>query len=543
MSEMRKIRNPILKGFNPDPSIVRVGEMYYIATSTFEWFPGVQIYASRDLDKWELIGHPLDRVSQLNMLGNPDSGGIYAPCLTWHDGLFYLVYTNCRNLSGRYWDCSNYLVTSPGIEGPWSEPVYLNGTGIDPSLFHDDDGRKWLVNVVLSYQDGGKPGFPKWDGIVLQEYSPKEKRLIGEPAVIFEGSPLGTTEGPHLYKRKGYYYLMTAEGGTFYNHAITMARSKTLTGPYEIDPENPVMTSRYDCTLPLQRTGHGDLVETEDGEWYMVHLCGRPLPSRGRSVMGRETGIQKMAWTEAGWLRLKSGKHVPEEYVEGLGTGAEGYDGERDDPEDFFDDFNRDVLDVSYQTLRIPLGEDMMSLTERKGWLRLKGHESLSSHHYQSMVARRQQEFNYTAETRIDFHPESFMQQAGLACYYDTTNYIYLYISCNKRKRRIVNLLINDLNRFSFPVGEGIEIPDLGDVFLQVSVSWDAAYFSFSMDGVKWEPVGGYVEYSKLSDEYFKERGMERFTGTFAGICCQDFTGKHITADFDYFRMSGEQAR
>lgn len=530
---MRQIQNPILKGFNPDPSIVRVGDMYYIATSTFEWFPGVSIHASKDLEHWRLIGHPLDRMSQLHMLGNPDSGGIYAPCLTWCDGLFYLVYTDCKNLTGRFWDCSNYLVTAPAIEGPWSEPVYLNGTGIDPSLFHDDDGRKWLVNVILSYQDGGKAGFPKWDGITLQEYSPKEQRLIGEPEVIFEGSSLGTSEGPHIYKHEAYYYLMTAEGGTFYNHAVTMARSRSLTGPYEIDPENPVLTARYDCTLPLQRTGHGDLVETQNGEWYMVHLCGRPLPSRGRSVMGRETGIQKVTWTEDGWLRLASGKHEPEEYVPAPELEEFCWEEEAE-----IEDFDSDQLNVHFQTLRISLDAHMMSLTERRGWLRLKGHESLSSHHYQSFVARRQQSYCYKAETKVDFRPDSFMQMAGLTCYYDTTNYIYLYLSCDKQKRRIVNLMINDLNRCSFPIGDaGIMIPDQGMVYLKVKVSYDAAYFFYSMDGDNWMPVGGYVEYSKLSDEYFKERGIERFTGTFVGICCQDFTGRHRAADFDYFKM------
>lgn len=534
---MDKIKNPILKGFHPDPSIIRVNDMYYVATSTFEWFPGVQIHASKDLEHWKLAGYPLERMSQLNMLGNPDSGGIYAPCLSFYEGTYYLIYTDCKNLTGRFWDCSNYLVTAKDIDGVWSDPVYLNGSGIDPSLFHDDDGRKWLVNVILSHKDGGKAGFPKWAGISLQEYSVEEKRLIGEPKIIFEGSGLGTTEGPHLYKKDGYYYLLTAEGGTFYNHAVTMARSENIDGPYELDPNGAVLTARYDCTLPLQRTGHADIVETQNGEWYMVHLCGRPIPSRGRSVMGRETALQRVEWTEDGWLRLKSGKHTPDLYVEKPKLGS--FEWEKEENREYF---NQETISKNFQSLRIPLSEKMMSLKERKGFLRLKGHESLSSHHYQSLLARRQESFCYTAETCLEFYPDNFQQMAGLVCYYDTTNYIYLYLSYEKECGRIVNLLINDLNRFSYPVGEGICISG-GKIWLKAEVNYDAAYFYYSENGEDWLPVGGYVEYSKLSDEYFKERGIERFTGAFVGMCCQDFTGRHIEADFEYFEYCPHEGK
>ncbi len=209
---MKKIENQILRGFNPDPSIVRVEDEYFIATSTFEWFPGVQIYKSKDLVNWKLTARPLNTLKLLNMEGNPDSGGIYAPCLTYDQGIFYLVYTDVKNVSGSFWDCRNYLTTASQVEGTWSEPVYLHGSGIDPSLFHDDDGRKWLVNALLSHKKGPKVGFPQWEGIVLQEYSPEKKTLIGERKLISIGTGLGTVEGPHLYKRNGIYYLLTAEG-------------------------------------------------------------------------------------------------------------------------------------------------------------------------------------------------------------------------------------------------------------------------------------------------------------------------------------------
>ncbi len=527
---MRKIENPILRGFNPDPSIVRVKDEYFIATSTFEWFPGVQIHKSTDLVNWKLIAHPLNTLKLLDMEGNPDSGGIYAPCLTYDQGIFYLVYTDVKNVSGSFWDCRNYLTTASRIEGPWSAPVYLHGSGIDPSLFHDEDGRKWLVNALLSHREGPKVGFPQWEGIILQEYSSEKKALIGERKVIYKGSGLGTVEGPHLYKRNGIYYLLTAEGGTFYNHAVTMARAERIDGPYETDPENPVMTSRYDCTLPLQRTGHADLVETQDREWYMVHLCGRPLPSKGRSIMGRETAIQKVRWTDDGWLRLNREGHTAEVLVEA--PVLEEYIVEKAPVRD---DFDCPELDINFQTLRIPLDKSMMSLTERSGYLRLYGHESLSSRFRQSFVARRQQSFVFRAETSLEFEPGNFQQMAGLTCFYDTTNYIYLYVSRDEEKGRIINLMINDLNQFSYPLQEEIVIPDMGKVYLRAEIYYDMARFYYSIDGISWNPVGGYVEYSKLSDEYFKERKIERFTGAFVGICCQDFTGSHAYADFDYF--------
>ena len=215
------------------PSIVRVGDDYYIATSTFEWFPGVQIHHSRDLVHWRLLTRPLTRASQLNMLGDPDSCGVWAPYLTYADGLFYLVYTDVKRYGrttvggasgASLRDFHNYLVTSPRIDGDWSDPVHLNSSGFDPSLFHDDDGRKYLLNMLWDH----RPGQNRFAGIVLQEYSAAERRLVGERRVIFEGTPLGLTEAPHLYKRDGYYHLLTAEGGTGWGHAVTMARRATL---------------------------------------------------------------------------------------------------------------------------------------------------------------------------------------------------------------------------------------------------------------------------------------------------------------------------
>lgn len=205
---MNMITNPILRGFHPDPSICRAGEDYYIATSTFEWFPGVRIHHSRDLVHWKPIQSPLTRTSQLHMEGNIDSGGVWAPCLSYDNGVFYLIYTDVKSRVGAFKDTHNYLVTATNIEGPWSEPVYLNSSGFDPSLFHDEDGRKWLVNMIWDHRKGKN----RFSGIVLQEFSVQEHKLTGPAVNIFKGTELGLTEAPHLYKYKGYYYLLTAEG-------------------------------------------------------------------------------------------------------------------------------------------------------------------------------------------------------------------------------------------------------------------------------------------------------------------------------------------
>ncbi len=301
------IRNPILRGFNPDPSICRAGDDYYIATSTFEWYPGVQIHHSRDLVNWRLIKRPLDRASQLDMRGNPDSGGVWAPCLSFADGLFWLVYSDVKRLDGNFKDVHNYIVTAPAIEGPWSDPAYVNSSGFDPSLFHDDDGRKWFLNMLWNHVSsgvGGNPKHPSFAGILLQQYDPATQRLVGPAKNVFAGSPHGLVEGPHLFKRDGFYYLTTAEGGTGYDHAVTMARARSIDGPYELHPDVHLITAKDAPEARLQRAGHGQLVETPHGEVYHTHLCSRPLPGLRRSPLGRETALQKCRWDPDGWLRL-----------------------------------------------------------------------------------------------------------------------------------------------------------------------------------------------------------------------------------------------
>lgn len=527
---MTMIQNPILKGFNPDPSIVRVGDDYYIATSTFEWFPGVQIHHSRDLVHWELIAHPLGELRLLNMRGNPNSGGIWAPCLSYDNGIFYLIYTDVKSLAGAFKDTPNYLTTATDIRGPWSDPVYLNSSGFDPSLFHDEDGRKWLLNMIWDHRKNRNPFY----GIVIQEYSTEENRLVGPKEIIYKGTELGCTEGPHIYKRNGWYYLVVAEGGTGYEHAVTVARSRNLHGPYETDPGNPILTSNGDETLTLQKAGHASLVETRNGEWYMVHLCSRPLPALRQSPLGRETSIQKCEWTEDGWIRPVGGRRPQVEVQAPELTSAPASASVE------YDHFEQDRLSLHYATLREPADPSWLSLTERPGYLRLYGRESLNSHHSQSLAARRMQYFYMEAETVVEFEPDHFQQMAGLVCYYNSKNYYYLRISRDESLGKSLNVLISDNGVYDEALREDIPVNDWGSIYLKVQIRGADLQFLASPDKQHWIEVGGALPFGHLSDEYatretngfFSDWG---FTGAFVGLCVQDLSGEGKAADFDYF--------
>lgn len=530
---MAKITNPILTGFNPDPSICRVNEDYYIAVSTFEWFPGVGIYHSKDLKNWRLIARPLNRVSQLNMMGNPDSGGIWAPQLSYSDGKFHLIYTDVKVTEGQWKDCHNYLATCGTIDGEWSDPIYLNSSGFDPSLFHDDDGKKYLVNMVWDRRVGNHPFY----GIRLQEYSPVEKKLVGKAEVIFKGTDIKLTEAPHLYKINGYYYLFTAEGGTKYDHCETVARSKDIKGPYEVHPDNPLITSFPYPRNPLQKAGHASMVQTHTDEWFLVHLTGRPLSREGQPLLdprgycplGRETAIQRLEWRND-WPYVVGGNQ-PSLEIEGPAIPEVQWD--PDYPEK--DDFDSTVLNLNFNSLRIPLGEDIMSLKDNPGHLRLYGKESLTSKFTQAFIARRWQHFEFTAETKVKFNPDTFQQSAGLVNYYNTQNWTSCHISWDEEKGRILELMTCDNFIFDQPMrGKEIIIPDDVDyVYLRVEVKTAVYQYFYSFDGENWNEIPVVFESYKLSDDYIQGGGF--FTGAFVGMQCQDTSGQSAPADFDYF--------
>ncbi|MEO6360583.1 MAG: glycoside hydrolase family 43 protein [Sphingomicrobium sp.] len=527
------IRNPILRGFNPDPSIVRVGEDYYIATSTFEWFPGVQIHHSRDLANWRLVDRPLTRPSQLDMRGNPDSCGVWAPDLTYAKGRFHLLYSDVKRygrttldgaVGASLRDFHNYLVWSDSIGGPWSDPVYLNSSGFDPALFHDDDGRSWLLNMLWDH----RPGRRRFAGVLAQEIDLESGRLLGDRRLIFEGTELGFTEGPHIYKRDGWYHLLVAEGGTERNHAVVMARSRSLLGPYEVHPDRAVLTAAGKPRAPLARAGHGDLVETPDGETWMAYLCGRPLPSSDRCVLGRETAIQPMRWCEDDWLRTTDGSGTPVLEVDGPQANAPSLQDERYE----FDDT---ALPQAFQWLRTPYPEELFSLTDRPGYLRLFGRETIGSEFTQSLVARRQQAFRFSAQTELDYDPANFQQAAGLVCYYNSTKFHLLQVTVDDEGARRVQLMVNHPHEGGSSVIEAPEILPAGPVCLRVEVEDEVARFAYRPEREReWRWLPERFDHGLLSDEATLP-GLPNFTGTFVGMACYDLSGARLPADFAYF--------
>jgi len=555
---MKTISNPILKGFNPDPSIIRVKDDYYIATSTFEWFPGVQIHHSKDLINWSLLTHPLNRVSQLDMKGVGDSCGVWAPCLTHVDDVFYLVYTNVKNFNGDWKDTPNFVVTATDINGPWSEPTFINSSGFDPSIFHDDDGKSYFMSMIVDHRNSKFFG-----GIIIQEIDRVTKKLIGKVHHIFSGSEHGLTEGPHIYKKNGYYYLLTAEGGTSYDHCVSLARSTSIFGPYDVHPNNPVITSKNTPSNYLQKTGHADLVETQNGEWYMVFLTSRPLTEQGRCITGRETGIEKVEWREDNWLYLapntegnKEGSiesnkedksqseyanNVARQYVEAPALPEHAF---QPIPERI--SFDSPTIDKNFQSLRIPMTPDWVNQTDRQGYLRLYGRESLSSCFEQSMIARRVQDHHTISSTCIEFSPENFQQMAGLVCYYNTTHYHYLFITGDEADaysgKKFINIVSYDDNKSTYPLNVPIDVSTIDRIFLKADFNGATIQFYYAiiteLNIPKWIPIGPTLDGSILSDDYVvhNERGYSPcFTGAFIGLACQDLSGQKLHADFDYF--------
>jgi len=536
------IQNPILRGFNPDPSIIRVGNDYYIATSTFEWFPGVQIHHSTDLQNWKVVARPLNRLSQLDMVGVPDSCGVWAPCLSYHKGTFYLVYSNVKSFDGVWKDTPNFLVKTQDILGDWSEPIFLGSHGFDGSLFHDDDGRKWYTSMLTDHRKGKFFG-----GVILQEFDEVKGQLIGNVHHIFAGSELGITEAPHLYKRNGFYYLITAEGGTEYGHAVSFARSKKITGPYELHPQNPIITARNHPEAPLQKCGHADLVETKNGDWYAVFLVGRPLSQHGRCTLGRETAIEEMEWREDDWLYLKNKGKVPRIVLPFNPLKEKLTQTDHPNPKKNHgqNSLFRGLEDKNlneFQSLRIPITEDWCSTHFRPNYLRLFGRESLTSLHYQSLIARRVQHFNIEVETCLEFQPTTFQQMAGLVAYYNTGHWFYLHIMGDEDgKSQFLQLISCDNFEMKDILATPINITKFNKIFLKLHFNQADLQFYFATEENKWQKIGGALDGSILSDDYVRDgnsRYRPAFTGSFVGLCCQDLTGQKQYADFAFFNYT-----
>lgn len=512
------IKNPVLSGFHADPSLLYVDGMFYVANSTFEYFPGVKISASTDLANWKTVGYPLDNPRLLDMQGNPKSTGIWAPCLTYSEGLFYLVYTDVKDWSDHpYKDTPNYITTAKDIKGPWSDPIYINCSGFDPSLFHDDDGQKYFVSMEWDYR---KKGSEQFSGILLTKLNPVTLEPVAEPVKIFAGSVRGFVEGPHLYKKDGYYYLFTAEGGTEYKHATTVARSKTIDGEYTIHPNTHLVCAEGSPPSALQKTGHGSMTQSADGRWWFACLCGRPLEGTLRCPLGRETAINELVW-EDGWPYIKNKSLL-------LDIEFEGY-GEKAPPSPIDYDFKEEQFLLDFQFLRT---KPKFSV-EDDGVLRIWGGNSPVCNFGQNVLLRRQTDFNFEASTSVKLNGKNFQQMAGFMYRYDEKNHYFLRVSYDEKKgRHSLGLICMDNGSFSMPVD--FELPAVdGAIHMKLTVKGKDGVFAYSLDGNTYTDIPYVIDVSKLSDDYTEPLG---FTGAFLGMGCIDMRDKTAWADFNYFK-------
>ncbi|MCI8418069.1 MAG: family 43 glycosylhydrolase [Lachnospiraceae bacterium] len=510
-----KVKNPVLKGFFPDPSFLRVGEDYYIATSTFEWFPGVCIHHSRDLVNWEMAGYALTDDQRVDMTGLDMSCGIWAPNLTYSDGLFWLTYTIVYTDRQRYKDTYNFLVTAPDVQGPWSEPIPLSRSGFDPSLLHDGD-KKYLVNMVIDH----RVDQVRFCGIDVQEYDPRAKKLVGEPVCISSGTGRGVTEGPNIMKHGEYYYLVLAEGGTRYQHCTTILRSKNLFGPYEEDPNNPVLTSDGQTDCLLERAGHSQIIEGADGRWYLAHLCSRPI--KRNSILGRETAIQNVVWTEDGWLKLEAndwGK--PEITFEAPAQVTQKRDlSSRTD-------FSKGRIPLEYMTLRRSFATNGISV--ENGVLHMQGGASVMSKYFQGLLARRQQCLDCDFETAMRFAPRHLNHIAGMLVYYNYDNHYYLKMS---RAPEGLFLAVSAVVNKDLTDSQPIWLPEETEiVYLRAQIRQEELQYYYSLDNQTYLPIGGVLDMKNISDEHIEGNG---FTGAMLGVNCCDVQGDGVYADFLY---------
>jgi alpha-N-arabinofuranosidase len=535
--------NPIITGMNPDPSICRVGDDYYLITSTFGFFPGIPIYHSKDLVHWKLIGHGIQRPDQLNLKKEKsDQLNVFAATIRYHDGTFYIISTNVgRNAVDR-----NFVITAKDPSGPWSEAHYIkDAPRIDPSLFFDDDGK-----VYYTGNDVPKtPTFDKQRNIWMQEIDPKTWQLVGDkvtvvdPGKYFNELPLSGNniktltffEGPHLYKKDGTYYLLISHGGTFWDHAVSIWKSDYVFGPYETNNNNPIVTNRdFNHDTYIHHTGHADMVQTQNNEWWMVLLGTRPYGG-GFTNLGRETCLVPVDWSDS-WPVVNSleplGRVMQVHKRPNLPNCPWAEDGIRDN-------FEGKKLNLYWTFIQPPI-EKWWSLERESGKLKINLRpEIIETDANPSFIGRRQEHKNFTAITKMEFTPKLENETAGIAITRDVSNQFKLVYTL-KSGQNYLQLFRKDvvnINKNEPPEKLIAEKQiSIEKMYLKIEALEQQFTFSYSTDGKKWDVL------AKNEDGRFLSfgLGMGKFTGTFIGMYVSSNGQKSSNfALFDWFEYAG----
>ena len=489
-----EFRNPILTGFYPDPSVCQVGEDYYLINSTFAYFPGIPIFHSRDLVNWKQIGHVIDRPTQLPYAGLGVSRGIFAPAISHHNGVFYVV---CTMIDAG----GNFVMTATDPAGPWSDPTWLDFEGIDPSIFFDDDGRAWMLN------NGAPAEAPRYDGhraIWIQEFDPGARRMIGPRKLLINGGvdisqkPVWI-EGPHIYKKDGWYYLCCAEGGTSVNHTQVIFRSRNVDGPYAPWDQNPIITQKgLDGKVPfaVTSTGHADLVIGPDNNWWAVFLAVRPYDGR-HSPMGRETFLLPVDWPDGGWPTiLEHGKRVPLVAQTPAGVTLEKSATPLNGNFTWRDDFDAATLSPLWIMLRAP----------RETWWKVDGgklllearNETLSGRENPSFVARRVQHANFTTSTALAV-PGQDGVSAGLAVFQGER--FHYFLAAKREADRVIVYLEKLAGAAPETIGSA-ELPaDTKDLRFRVEANGPTCSFSYATGDGEWKTLAADLDAKLLTTD------------------------------------------
>lgn len=497
-------QNPIIRGFNPDPSICRVGNDYYLVTSSFEYFPGLPIYHSKDLVNWRQIGHCLTRESQLNLAEASASGGLFAPSLRYHDGLFYVI---CTNVS----DHGNFYCTAESPAGPWSDPIWVDIKSIDPDIFWDDDGRTYFVT------QGD-------EGIRITEIDIQTGKKLGPERLVWGGTGGRFPEAPHIYKKDGYYYLLLGEGGTEYMHSATIGRSRNLLGPYENCPLNPILThaNRRGQGNPIQGIGHADFLQAADESWWAVFLGFRVSQVYAYyHILGRETFLAPIHWPEGGWPQINGDGTV------GLVMDVPTLPLQPFQVSQTRTDFDADTLGFEWQFLRNPIAENY-SLVEREGFLRITASPyTLNETAPVSMICRRQTEHDFSATTAVELVSDADHEEAGMTLIQNNSHHYELLLK-RKGLQYVLQLRVS-VGSLQYVAEEKV-VPS-NKVVLQIKGSPLTYRFDYQVSGgEKWEFLGS------LDTRYLSTEVAGGFTGVMIGLYSSS-NGKPSQAEafFDWF--------